>query len=209
MVFLLDSTLAFPDPALADEDGLLAVGGDLMPERLILAYQHGIFPWFSEGDPICWYSPHERFVIFASEIHISRSMSRLIRSGTYTVTFDQAFRDVITHCSAIKRKGQKGTWITADMIAAYIALHERGIAHSIEVWHDGKLIGGMYGVAVGRVFCGESMFSLRPDASKLAMIWLCQNKNYELIDCQLHTSHLESMGARFISREAFMGYLSS
>ena len=209
MVFLLDSTLAFPDPALADEDGLLAVGGDLMPERLILAYQHGIFPWFSEGDPICWYSPHERFVIFASEIHISRSMSRLIRSGTYTVTFDHAFRDVITHCSAIKRKGQKGTWITADMIAAYIALHERGIAHSIEVWHDGKLIGGMYGVAVGRVFCGESMFSLRPDASKLAMIWLCQNKNYELIDCQLHTSHLESMGARFISREAFMGYLSS
>lgn len=207
MVFRLSRTLAFPDPSMADDDGWLAVGGDLSSERLVLAYENGIFPWFSEGDPICWYSPHERFVIMAGEIHISRSMQKLIRSGKYKVTEDKAFAEVISCCSAVKRPGQDGTWITDEMRDAYIALHHKGIAHSVEIWHDDTLIGGIYGVLINRVFCGESMFSLMPSASKLALIHLCQSGKYDLIDCQLHTPHLESMGARYMSRATFAQYL--
>ncbi len=208
MVFLLNDSLVFPDPNRADEDGLLAIGGDLSAERLILAYQQGIFPWYSEGEPILWYSPHERFVIYSDEIHISRSMERLIRSDKYRITWDQAFTQVITQCSAIKRQGQKGTWITADMIDAYVALHERGIAHSVEVWQGDILAGGLYGVESGSVFSGESMFSLMPNASKMALIYICQ-RGYKLIDCQLHTAHLASMGARHIDRKVYNAILRS
>lgn len=204
MVFLLIEQLLFPDPALADEDGLLAVGGDLSIERLKLAYQQGIFPWYSDDEPILWYSPHERFVIFKEEVHISGSMRRLMRSGIYEISWDKDFAAVINQCASVKRKVQNGTWITQDMIDAYIALHKEGIAHSVEVWHKGRLVGGMYGVASGNIFCGESMFSLMPSASKLALIYLCQSKPYKFIDCQFHTDHLESMGGRSISREEYM-----
>ena len=203
MVFLLTEELLFPDPALADEDGLLAVGGDLSTARLKLAYGQGIFPWYSDDEPILWYSPHERFVIFKEEIHISRSMVDLIRSGIYQVSWDQDFEGVITQCAKVKRKGQNGTWITQDMIDAYTALHKEGVAHSVEIWHEGTLVGGMYGVASGNIFCGESMFSLMPSASKVALIYLCQNKPFKFIDCQFHTAHLESMGGRSISREEY------
>lgn len=208
MVFRLNRSLTFPDPSLADKDGWLAVGGDLSPERLILAYRKGIFPWFSDGDPICWYSPHQRYVIMCEEVHISRSMQSLIKAGKYHVTEDKAFREVIAHCARIERKGQNGTWITADMQAAYIRLYEMGTAHSVEVWHGECLIGGIYGVVIGRVFCGESMFSLLPSASKLALIHLCRSGKYDLIDCQMHTPHLESMGGKYLSRAAYMRYLS-
>lgn len=209
MVFLLDKALLFPNPELADEDGLLAAGGDLSTERLVLAYQNGIFPWYSEGEPILWYSPHRRFVLFPSEVHISHSMRQLIRSGKYKITIDADFRQVIRHASTIKRPGQSGTWITDEMIHAYISLHERGIAHSVEVWHNDTLAGGLYGVAIGDVFCGESMFSLMPDASKAALIHLCQNYDYKLIDCQMHTRHLERMGGRYIDREEYNAILKS
>jgi leucyl/phenylalanyl-tRNA--protein transferase len=209
MVFLLDKSLTFPDPKLADDDGLLAIGGDLSIERLVLAYQNGIFPWYADNEPILWYSPHERFVIFAEEIHISRSMRDLIRSEKYHVTWDRDFVQVITQCAAIKRKGQRGTWITDDMLRAYTALFDKGIAHSAEIWQHDILVGGVYGVDCGNIFCGESMFSLVPNASKLALIHVSQNKKYRLIDCQMHTPHLESMGGWYISRNEYMEILKS
>jgi leucyl/phenylalanyl-tRNA--protein transferase len=209
MVFLLNESHVFPDPALADEDGLLAVGGDLSAERLVLAYRSGIFPWYSEGEPIHWYSPHERFVIFPDEVHISHTMKQLIRSDKYQVTWDKDFAHVITNCAKVKRKGQRGTWITDDMIRAYTELHNRGIAHSVEVWQGDTLAGGLYGVEIGQVFCGESMFSTGPNASKLALIHLCQSGKYKLIDCQLHNPHLERMGGRYISRSEYTGILKS
>ena len=209
MIFSLTDQLVFPDPVLADEDGLLAIGGDLSVERLVLAYQTGIFPWYSDYEPILWYSPHERYVIFSDEIHISRSMRDLMRSDKYRVTQDRDFTQVISHCARVKRKGQRGTWITADMIDAYIKLHEKGIAHSIEVWHDDILIGGVYGVEMGDVFCGESMFSLMPNASKLALIDICRSGKYKLIDCQLHNPHLERMGGKYIDRDEYMMFLKS
>lgn len=209
MVFLLTDQLLFPDPTLADKDGLLAVGGDLSIERLVLAYRHGIFPWYSEGEPIHWYSPHERFVIFPNEVQVSHSMKQLVKSGKYKVTWDQNFGQVIAHCSRIKRKGQRGTWITNDMIRAYTELHNRGIAHSVEVWHNDTLAGGVYGIEIGQVFCGESMFSIEPNASKLALIYLCQSGKYKLIDCQLHNPHLERMGGRYISRNEYTVFLKS
>lgn len=209
MVFRLGHELIFPDPSLADDDGWLAVGGDLLPERLLLAYRHGIFPWYSEGDPICWYSPHERFVIYADEVHVSGSMQRLLRSGRYTATEDQDFAAVIRHCADMPRAGQDGTWITPEMMDAYIRLHDIGAAHSVEVWLADRLVGGIYGVVVGRAFCGESMFSLAPSASKVALIHLCRSGRYDLIDCQFHTPHLERMGGKFISREALQHHLSA
>lgn len=209
MVFHLNDSPVFPDPALADEDGLLAIGGDLSPERLLSAYAMGIFPWYSEGEPICWYSPHRRFVLFPQEVHVSHSMKQIINNGSYELSTDKSFAAVIRHCSKIKRPGQKGTWITEEMICAYIRLHELGVAHSVEVWKDGQLAGGLYGVETGKVFCGESMFSLQPNASKLALIALCRSGNYKLTDCQVHTAHLERMGARFISRGEFMRFLNA
>jgi len=204
MIFRLDERLIFPDPALAEDDGLLAIEGDLSPERLQLAYQNGIFPWYSEGEPILWFAPHQRFVLYPTELRISKSMRQVMRSGKFKITFNQCFADVIKACADIKREGQDGTWITTDMQQAYIRLHQLGITHSVEVWQNDDLVGGLYGVAVGKVFCGESMFSLVSNASKLALITLCQTGLYQLIDCQVYTGHLESMGARMISRDEYM-----
>jgi len=198
MVFRLPDEIIFPDPALSDPDGLLAIGGDLSVERLILAYQNGIFPWFSEGDPICWYAPKERCVIFPDQVKISKSMAKIIRDGIFKITKDQAFEQVIRNCAAVKRKDQPGTWITDDMQEAYINLHKHGYAHSIEVWQEGKLVGGLYGIEVKDIFCGESMFSFVSNASKAALIWLCRTYQYRLIDCQLPNDHLLSLGAEMI-----------
>jgi leucyl/phenylalanyl-tRNA--protein transferase len=209
MIFQLDERLVFPKPELAEPDGLLALGGDLSPERLLLAYQHGIFPWYSQETPILWYAPHERFVLYPNELRVSKSMRQVLRSGRFKVTVNTAFADVINACSMVPREGQDGTWITDDMKAAYINLHQLGHAHSCEVWLDNELVGGLYGVQVGRVFCGESMFSKVSNASKTALIALCRSGLYDLIDCQLHTEHLESMGAQFITREAYLHILQA
>jgi len=207
MIFRLDERLLFPEPALAEEDGLLAVGGDLSTKRLLLAYQNGIFPWYSDDSPILWYSPHERFVLFPDELKVSKSMRQVLRSGKFNVTTNKAFSDVIEACSIVERIGQDGTWITDDMKTAYNQLHAEGYAHSVEVWEQDVLVGGFYGVQVGNVFCGESMFSRVSNASKTALIWLCNSGLYKLIDCQVHTEHLESMGARMIPREEYMRLL--
>jgi leucyl/phenylalanyl-tRNA--protein transferase len=199
----------FPDPSLADEDGLLAIGGDLSVERLLLAYSHGIFPWFSDDTPLLWYSPHQRFVLFPEMIKISSSMKQVIRSNRFEVTFDQCFERVINACAAIHRPGQPGTWITAGMRAAYIKLHQQGYAHSIEVWQEKELVGGLYGVTINQVFCGESMFSRVSNASKLALISLCRSPHFRMIDCQMHTPHLESMGAEYISRDEYLDILQA
>ncbi len=203
MIFRLDDRLAFPDPALAEPDGLLALGGDLSVERLLLAYYNGIFPWYSNDTPILWYSPHERFVLFPHELKVSRSMQQVLRSNRFSITIDQSFEAVITACSAAPRPGQDGTWITDEMKAAYIALHQKGHAHSVEVWLDGELAGGLYGVQVGTVFCGESMFSRASNASKAALAQLC-GMGFSLLDCHVYTAHLESMGARMVSRGEYM-----
>jgi leucyl/phenylalanyl-tRNA--protein transferase len=207
MIFRLDDRLIFPDPELAEEDGLLAVGGDLSVERLLLAYQNGIFPWYSEDEPILWFSPHERFVLYPAELQISKSMKKVLRLGLLSITQDKSFNDVVEACSSVPREGQDGTWITDDMKAAYARLHQLGYAHSIEVWQNNSLVGGLYGVHAGHVFCGESMFSKVSNASKTALVWLCQTGLYKLIDCQVHTDHLASMGARMISRKDYMAIL--
>lgn len=204
MIFRLDDRLIFPDPKLAEPDGLLAVGGDLSTGRLLLAYHHGIFPWYSDDTPILWYSPHERFVLYPEELKVSKTMRQLLRSGKFTVTIDTCFDKVIEACSSIKRKGEPGTWITAEMQAAYIELHTLGYAHSVEVWQHNELVGGLYGVETGNVFCGESMFSGVSNASKAALIYLCNTGLYRLIDCQVYTAHLASLGGRLISRVSYM-----
>ena len=208
MVFRLpDDEIVFPNPELADDDGLLAVGGDLSAERLILAYQNGIFPWFSDDDPICWYSPHERCVIYTDRLKISKSTKQVLKNGGFKVTANQVFAEVIAHCAKTPRKDQPGTWITKEMQEAYINLHQLGWAHSIEVWQNDTLVGGLYGIAINKVFCGESMFSLVSNASKVAMIFLCQQSDFELIDCQLPNDHLLSLGAEMIERETYMELL--
>lgn len=199
----------FPHLSTADEDGLLAIGGDLSTTTLKIAYQSGIFPWFSGNTPM-WYSPDPRFVLFPGELVISKSMKQVLRSSKFSFTSNRAFRDVITHCSLAKRDGQPGTWINPDMIKAYNRLHEEGGAESAESWINGKLVGGLYGVRVGKVFCGESMFSHASNASKYAFIHFVQllvTQGIELIDCQVYTHHLESLGARMISRSAYLDYL--
>lgn len=207
MVFRLTDELIFPDPALAEADGLLAVGGDLSLERLILAYQNGIFPWFSEGDPILWFAPHERCVIYPDQISTSKSMKKILLSQIFDVTVNQAFADVIANCAKTPRLGQDGTWITAEMQSAYIGLHKVGLAHSVEVWHEGNLVGGLYGVKINQVFCGESMFSLMSNSSKVALIYLAREMNLKLIDCQLPNDHLMSLGAEIISRTEYQAIL--
>ena len=210
MIFQLnDNDILFPDPVLAEPDGLLAIGGDLRPERLLAAYKKGIFPWFSDNDPVCWYSPHERCVIFPSKIHVSKSMQKSMRAKEFDVTTNTAFAAVIAACKNTERKGQDGTWITDEMEEAYIKLHTMGIAKSIEVWQNNQLVGGMYGLEINNVFCGESMFSQKSNASKTAMIWLCIQNSYALIDCQLSTDHLISLGAEMISQTQFMNILKS
>lgn len=210
MVFSLpNDEIIFPDPKLADPDGLLAIGGDLTTERLLLAYENGIFPWFSEGDPICWYAPHERCVIYPDRIKVSKSMRKLMASMTFQFTVNKAFSQVIVHCAKVERKDQPGTWITDQMQEAYIQLHNAGFAGSVEVWQDDRLVGGLYGVLMGSVFCGESMFSLVSNASKAALIFLCEMGNYELIDCQLPNDHLMSLGAEMISLGEYQRFLGN
>lgn len=208
MIFRLhEQDIRFPDPALAEEDGLLAIGGDLHPNRLINAYQNGIFPWYQHEGVFFWYAPHERFVLFPDAFKISKSMRQILRSGRFSITQNQAFSEVIQACAQQPRPGQDGTWIDGDMQRAYIALHEAGHAHSWECWTDGKLMGGLYGVEVGRVFCGESMFSRVSNASKLALAALCGSGLYSLIDCQVYSSHLATLGATMIPQDEYMSYL--
>jgi leucyl/phenylalanyl-tRNA--protein transferase len=208
MIFQLDNRLIFPDPELAEPDGLLAIGGDLSAERLMNAYAQGIFPWYSEKEPILWYSPHERFVLFPNQLKISKSMRKVLQSNQFSVTFNQQFEAVIHACASAFRVGQNGTWITEEMEKAYLELHLQGKAHSIEVWQHDELAGGLYGVEINNIFCGESMFSKVSNASKTALIALCQQKNYELIDCQMYTEHLESLGAVMISRKEYQDFLA-
>ncbi|MDX1769834.1 leucyl/phenylalanyl-tRNA--protein transferase [Arenibacter troitsensis] len=209
-MFLLNHRLLFPDVEKADEDGLLAVGGDLSPERLLLAYKNGIFPWFNEDSMILWWSPDPRMVLFPEKVKISKSMAQVMKSNKFRITWNTEFEKVINACSAVIRKGQHGTWITPEMKSAYLKLHQMGIAKSIEVWENDLLVGGLYGIDLGNVFCGESMFSSTSNASKFAFICLAkelQQKKYKLIDCQVYTAHLESLGAEEIPRKQFMAIL--
>jgi len=205
---LPDHEMVFPDPTLAEEDGLLAIGGDLSMERLLLAYSSGIFPWFSEGEPILWYSPHQRCVIYPNRILVSKSMKKIMRDEVFTITLNTAFEDVILNCAKTPRKGQDGTWITDEMQAAYINLYLNGYAHSVEVWQNEQLVGGLYGLKVNRIFCGESMFSKVSNASKAALIYLSK-LNIDLIDCQLPNDHLMSLGAEMIERNVYMKILQA
>lgn len=209
-MFFLDKTLAFPPVSRASKEGFIAIGGDLSPERLMLAYRNGIFPWFDKDSPILWWSPDPRMVLFPEELKISKSMRKILDREIFTVTFDRDFRSVIRACAEIKRTGQDDTWITDDMIEAYCHLHALGHAKSVEVWQGDTLAGGLYGVDLGNVFCGESMFSRISNASKAGFITLTEKlkkENYKLIDCQVYTSHLASLGAREISRGAFIRIL--
>ena len=213
MVYQLDDDLWFPDPRVADEDGCLAVGGDLSIDRLLLAYQHGIFPWFSfrDNEEPVWYCPHERFVIFPDEIHISHSMRTLLNKKKYTFSLNEDFEGVIHNCSKLRYE-EEGAWLGEDIIKAYTELHRQGFAASVEVWEEERLVGGLYGVNIGSAFFGESMFSLVPSGSKLALIHLAktmQELNGSIIDCQLKTAHLESMGGRYISYDEYMKLISS
>ncbi len=211
-MFILTKELFFPPLHMADEDGLLAIGGDLSTERLLLAYRQGIFPWYNEDEPICWWSPNPRFVLFPQELKVSSSMRTVLNNGKLRFTINRAFTSVIQNCKTVTRKGQDGTWISPAIQNAYITLHELGHAHSAEAWQDGELVGGLYGIRLGKIFFGESMFSLTANASKFAFINYAQQlqkENVQLIDCQLHTAHLESLGARMISREDFIALLTS
>jgi len=210
-MYLLSKDLVFPPVHLANKEGLLAVGGDLSVERLILAYKSGIFPWYNQGEPIIWYSPNPRMVLFPKDLKVSKSMKQVIRKEGFTVTFNQNFSEVISNCKHIFRASDQGeTWITNEMQHAYINLHKKGIAKSVEVWLGDELVGGLYGIDLGTVFCGESMFSKVSNASKFAFIKLVQkleNENYTLIDCQVYNNHLASLGADEISRDDFLSFL--
>jgi len=203
----LTETITFPGYDCTSEEGVIALGGDLSVERLTHAYKNGIFPWFSDNDPIVWYCPFERMVLFPTEIKISKSMHKIINNNEFTITENTAFEAVIYNCKNIDRKDGFGTWITNDMEQAYINLHKKGIAKSIEVWFKDELVGGLYGVEINHIFCGESMFSKVSNASKLAFMHLAKNKNYKLIDCQIYNEHLASLGAREIDRSLFLSIL--
>ena len=205
-MYLLSAELVFPPVEMADEDGLLAIGGDLGTERLLLAYSKGIFPWYNEKEPICLWSPDPRFVLFPTELKVSKSMRAILGNGKFRFTINKAFDRVIQNCKTITRKGQAGTWITPAVQKAFTLLHEKGYAHSAETWLDGKLVGGLYGIRLGNIFFGESMFSMEKNASKFAFLNYVQHlqkEGVQLIDCQVYTEHLESLGARMISRESF------
>ncbi|MFM7894558.1 MAG: leucyl/phenylalanyl-tRNA--protein transferase [Flavobacterium sp.] len=206
-MYYLTKELYFPPVEIASLEGIVAVGGDLSPERLVLAYNSGIFPWFEDDEPILWWSPPERMVLFFEDLKISKSMRNIINQRKFKVTFNTAFRDVILNCKKISRKDQPGTWITDNMVEAYCKLNELGIAKSVEVWQDGELVGGLYGIDLGHVFCGESMFSKVSNASKVAFIALAKQleiANYRLLDCQVYNDHLASLGCVEIEREDFM-----
>ena len=211
MVFLT-SELWFPNPEYTDESGILAVGGDLSAKRLILAYRNGIFPWYNEDEPILWWCPDERMVLFPEKLHIAKSMRPLLNQNKFKITYNQAFDEVIAACAKINRKGQGGTWISDDMKKAYINLHEKGFAQSVEAWQDGQLVGGLYGIYLQGcgIFCGESMFSSQSNASKVAFIKMVEHflaNGLRLVDCQVYNSHLESLGAELICRNEFLNYL--
>lgn len=206
MIWLTDK-IEFPPYELTTDEGIIALGGDLSEERLVFAYQNGIFPWFSDDDPIVWYCPFDRMVLFPDEIKISKSMRKIIHKKEFTITENTVFKEVIYNCKSIERNDGLGTWITNDMEQAYINLHKIGVAKSIEVWQNNDLVGGLYGVEVNNIFCGESMFSKVSNASKLAFIHLVTNNNYKLIDCQVYNNHLASLGAKEIDRALFLSIL--
>lgn len=211
MVFL-SKELYFPPVSEANYDGILAIGGDLSSERLLLAYKNGIFPWFEDGEPIFWWSPNPRMVLFFDELVVSKSMRNILNRNIFKITFNQNFKEVILNCQKIKRNGQNGTWITNEMTEAYCKLNELGIAKSVEVWQNDELVGGLYGIDLGHIFCGESMFSKVSNASKVAFIALVNQlkaANYKLLDCQVYNEHLESLGCREIPREDFMELLKN
>ena len=211
-VFLLSEALKFPHPRFASQEGLLAVGGDLSRERLLLAYSQGIFPWYSEGEPILWWSPDPRLVLFPNELILSRTLSKQIRKKTYRVTMDQAFRHVITACASIRTGNQEPTWIGDNMVDAYCELHNSGYAHSVETWYDGNLVGGLYGVSMGKCFFGESMFTKMSNASKVALAALVdflKSHAFHMVDCQVTTKHLISLGAREVPRDWFLVLLQT
>jgi len=208
-IFALNEKIEFPPVGLAERNGILAVGGDLSSARLIEAYRSGIFPWYSDGDPIIWWSPDPRFVLFPDELYVSKTMRQVLRRNLFRVTCDADFPGVIRGCRD-PRKKEQGTWITDEMMEAYIRLHEGGVAHSVEAWQDGVLAGGLYGISLGRCFFGESMFTRAPNASKAAFITLVRRLGelgYVVVDCQVYTSHLESLGARHISRDEYIELL--
>ena len=209
-MYFLSKDLFFPPVELASPEGILAVGGDLSSARLLLAYRNGIFPWFDSEEPILWWSPPKRMVVYPDTYKVSKSMRNILNQNCFKVTMNTNFKSVILHCQNIKRKGQDGTWITDEIIKSYSKLHESGIAKSIEVWQNNKLVGGLYGIDLGTVFCGESMFSIVPNASKVAFVSLIKylkENNYKLLDCQIHNDHLEKLGAFEISRNEFMEIL--
>ena len=206
-MYILSGKLSFPPVESADNEGFLAIGGDLSPERLLLAYKSGIFPWYNEDEPICWWSPDPRCVLFPSNLHVSKSMKQVMKSGQYRFSVNQSFENVMRACGDVKRKEGPGTWIQEEMIEAYCRLFHLGHAFSAEAWHEGKLVGGLYGVRIGKVFFGESMFSIMPNASKFAFIRFIQQlqeEGVEIVDCQLRTSHLVSLGATMIPRKKFI-----
>ena len=209
-MFLLGTDYKFPPIELANPEGILAIGGDLNPHRMLEAYKMGIFPWYNEGEPIVWYSPKFRMVLKPDEVYISKSMKKILKDGIFQLTFNQNFEQVITLCQKTKRANQPGSWITNALKKSMIELHEMNYAKSIEIWEKGKLVGGLYGLDFGHIFCGESMFSLVPNASKFAFISLCQklqDEGYQLLDCQVYNDHLASLGAYEIPRKEFKSYL--
>lgn len=208
-IYQLNEEPFFPDPKDAEE-GIVAVGGDLTPLRLLEAYRSGIFPWFSEDDPIFWWSPDPRYIVFPSEVKVSKSMRKVLRDQTFTITYNKDFNSVINACALIPRNGQEGTWITEEMEDAYVRLHQLGFVQSVEVWQDEQLVGGLYGVVLGKCFFGESMFATVSNASKAGFITLAQRLeelNFQLIDCQIETEHLKSLGSKPISRDLFLDIL--
>lgn len=211
-MFELTDRFEFPSPESADQQGIVAVGGDLNPKRVLLAYQQGIFPWFEQDDFLIWWSPDPRMVLYLEDLKISKSMRQLLRKNPFEVTFNKAFTEVVEACAKVKRFGQTGTWITPGLMNAYKELHEQGDAFSVEVWQEGVLVGGLYGIDVDPVFCGESMFSKVSNASKVALIYLVRElkkQHYTLIDCQVPTAHLASMGAVAIARSTFLNHLKN
>ena len=210
-MFLLNEQLQFPPVEMAGEEGILAIGGDLQTDRLLLAYRNGIFPWYSEGEPILWWSPDPRFVLFPAELKVTKSMQTVLNNGKFRFTINRAFTQVIQQCKTTYRKDQEGTWISPAIQDAYTQLHRLGHAQSAEAWLNGELVGGLYGIRIGNVFFGESMFSKVSNASKFAFIsyvWKLQKENLALIDCQVYTPHLESLGARMVPRREFIELLS-
>ena len=211
-MFLLNKELFFPPLDMADEDGLLAIGGDFSTERLLLAYRKGIFPWYNFGEPICWWSPDPRFVLFPGELKVSKSMQTVLNNDKFRFTVNRNFAGVIQNCKTISRKEQGGTWISPPIQKAYTLLHELGHAHSAETWMNGELVGGLYGIRIGKIFFGESMFSKEKNASKYAFInyvQRLQQEKVQLVDCQVYTQHLESLGARMIDRDSFTGIITA